>query len=79
MPSNAQTSDPAGIEPKSLVGRVGTAVVYAVVVVGSLLLGPLATGIAFGVMSGFAAAEFFALARREARLPNELFGIGAAV
>ena len=85
MPPQAKVSDPAGIESKSLVGRIVTAVVYAVAVVGVLLLDgvmgtqvPVFTGLLFGVMSGFAAAEFYALVRREARLPNELFGILAA-
>jgi phosphatidate cytidylyltransferase len=85
MTPRARTSAPAGIEPKSLVGRIGTAIVYAVAVVGAMLLdevwaasAPLATGVVFGAMSGFAAAEFYAMARREARLPNELFGIAAA-
>jgi phosphatidate cytidylyltransferase len=32
-----------------------------------------------GVFAGFAAAEFYALSRREARLPNDTFGIVAAV
>lgn len=78
MPPATGVSDPAGIEPKSLVGRVGTAVIYAVAVVGALLWGPLATGVVFGIMSGFAAAEFYAMVRREARLPNEIFGVVAA-
>jgi len=69
---------PAGIKPRSLMRRVVTAVIYGVAVLGSLALGPLATGVVFGVMAGFAAAEFYAMERREARLPNELFGVGAA-
>ncbi len=32
-----------------------------------------------GIFAGFAAAEFYALSRREARLPNDTFGIVAAV
>lgn len=69
---------PAGIKPRSLMRRVVTAIVYGVAVLGSLALGPLATGVVFGVMAAFAAAEFYAMERREARLPNELFGVGAA-
>jgi phosphatidate cytidylyltransferase len=76
--AHAEVGEPAGIKPRSLLIRVGTALLYGIAVLGSLLLGPLATGIVFGVMSGFAAAEFYAMERREARLPNELFGVAAA-
>lgn len=73
-----ETSTPAGIKGAALGRRVMTAAVYGLVVIGALWLGPLATGVAFGIMAGFAAAEFYALERREARLPNELFGVVAA-
>lgn len=69
---------PAGIKPGSLMRRVVTAVIYGVAVLGSLALGPIATGFVFGIMAAFSAAEFYAMERREARLPNELFGVGAA-
>ncbi|TLM97851.1 MAG: phosphatidate cytidylyltransferase, partial [Actinobacteria bacterium] len=71
-------AEPAGIKPASLGPRVLTAVLYGIVVLGALLLGPLATGVAFGVMAGWAAAEFFSIVRREARQPNEFFGVVAA-
>jgi phosphatidate cytidylyltransferase len=58
--------------------RVGTGVAYGIVVLASLWFGKLVTGVVFGVMAAYAAAEFFAMERREARLPNELFGVGAA-
>ncbi len=74
-----QTAEPEGIKAESLLVRVGTAALYAIAVVGSIYLGELAAGVVFGVMAGFAAAEFYAMERREARLPNELFGIAAAV
>lgn len=77
-PLHPQTGEPAGIQPRSLFVRVVTAVLYGVVVIGAILLGPLATGIAFGLMAALAAAEFFAMVRREARLPNEVFGVLAA-
>jgi phosphatidate cytidylyltransferase len=75
---HSETGEPAGIKPQSLLVRVGTAVLYGVVVIGAVLLGPLATGIAFGLMAAIAASEFFAMERREARLPNEVFGVLAA-
>lgn len=71
--------EPAGIQPASLVPRVGTAVLYGVLVLGSLWWGPLATAVVFGGMGAFAAAEFYAMQRRESRLPNELIGIAAAI
>ncbi|HSK47871.1 MAG TPA: phosphatidate cytidylyltransferase [Coriobacteriia bacterium] len=75
---HTEIAEPAGIKPRSLIERVGTAVLYGAVVLGSLWLGPIATGVVFGIMSGFAAAEFYAMERRETRLPNEAFGIAAA-
>jgi phosphatidate cytidylyltransferase len=73
-----RTEQPAGIKPLSLVTRAVTAAAYGAVVLGVLWWGPLPTGVAFGVMAAFAAAEFYAMQRREARLPNEVFGVVAA-
>ncbi|HET6351140.1 MAG TPA: phosphatidate cytidylyltransferase [Coriobacteriia bacterium] len=78
-PFEIEKGEPEGIEPTSLVVRMGTAALYGLAVLGSIFLGPLASGIVFGVMAGFCAAEFYAMERREARLPNEVFGIVAAV
>jgi hypothetical protein len=72
------TEQPAGIKPQSLIRRGLTAAAYGAVVLASLWFGPLATGIVFGVMAGFSAAEFYAMERRESRLPNEVFGVFAA-
>ena len=72
------TEEPAGIQPASLLVRVATAAIYAAVVVGSVIAGGLATGIVFGIMAGFAAAEFYALERRQSRLPNALAGVTAS-
>ncbi len=72
------TEQPAGIKPLSLVTRAVTAAAYGAVVLGVLWWGALPTGVAFGVMAAFAAAEFYAMQRREARLPNEVFGVVAA-
>jgi len=78
-PFEIEKGEPEGIEPTSLVVRMGTAALYGLAVLGSIFLGPLASGIVFGVMAGFCVAEFYAMERREARLPNEVFGIVAAV
>jgi phosphatidate cytidylyltransferase len=69
---------PAGIKTSSLLKRAATATAYSVAVVGVLVWGSLPTGILFGIMAGFAAAEFYSMERREARLPNEAFGVIAA-
>lgn len=73
------TGQPAGIKPQSLLRRGLTGAAYGAVVLAALWAGTLATGVVFGVMAGFAAAEFYAMERREARLPNEVFGVAAAV
>ncbi len=79
MPAaSAKTERPAGLNPRSLAGRVGTGLAYGLVVVISLAAGTLVTGLVFGIMAAFAASEFYAMERREARLPNEMFGIAAA-
>lgn len=79
---------PDGIKAQGLWVRLVTAVVYAAVVLGAIWFGqhgplgrfnPLILGVVMGVFAGFAAAEFYALSRREARLPNDTFGIVAAV
>jgi phosphatidate cytidylyltransferase len=73
-----QVEEPDGIKPVGLVTRLITAVAYAVVVVGAILLGRYVTGVVFGLMAGMAALEFYTMSRRESRLPNELFGVAAA-
>jgi phosphatidate cytidylyltransferase len=78
---------PAGLQPVRLIPRVLTAVVYGVVFLGAIWFsrvpsfgkyGPLILGSVIGIMAAFAAAEFYAMERRESRLPNEAFGVAAA-
>lgn len=76
---NTVIEEPDGIKPLSLVSRVGTAALYGLAVLGALWWGSLPTAILFGVMGGFAAAEYYAMERKESRLPNEVFGVLAAV
>ena len=75
---DVQVREPEGLQSVGLVTRIATAVAYAVVVLASIWFGRYSTGIVFGAMAAFAAAEFYAMERRESRLPNELFGIAAA-
>ena len=70
--------EPEGIKPVGFMTRVATAVAYAAVVLGAIALGRYVTGLVFGLMAGVAALEFYTMSRREARLPNELFGVAAA-
>lgn len=75
---DVQIREPDGIKPVGLATRVVTAALYAVVVLGAISFGRYTTGLVFGIMAGFAAAEFYAMERRESRLPNEFFGVAAA-
>lgn len=82
---------PEGIRPERLLTRVLTAAAYAIVVVSCIWFAripglpwlsprdPLVLGVLMSVMAGFSAAEFYAMERQESRLPNETFGIFAAV
>lgn len=85
---DAQPRDPDGIKPGRLAVRIATAVVYAVVMLLAIWfhdvprfhgLGPLLLAVVVSVLAGFCAAEFYAMQRRESRLPNEAFGVAAAV
>ena len=76
--SGWQVEEPEGIKPVGFMTRVITAVAYGAVVLGAIALGRYATGVVFGLMAGAAALEFYAMSRRESRLPNELFGVAAA-
>jgi phosphatidate cytidylyltransferase len=85
--------EPEGIKPKRLLTRVLTAFAYGAAVIlciwfnrlpGIKLPGvnahdPLILGLLISVFAGFAATEFYAMERRESRLPNEFFGVAAAV
>ncbi len=75
---NWTVEEPEGIKRVGLFTRFVTAAAYAAVVLGAIAFGRYATGVVFGVMAGAAALEFYAMSRREARLPNELFGVLAA-
>jgi phosphatidate cytidylyltransferase len=86
--ADTRVAEPAGIKPAGLAVRTATAAVYGAVVLGAIWFGghgplgryePIVLGIVLGIFAGFAASEFYALSRREARLPNDTFGIVAAV
>ena len=86
--ADTRVKAPDGIRPQGLVVRLATSVVYAAVILGAIWFGehgplgryePLVLGVVMGIFAGFAAAEFYALSRREARLPNDTFGVVAAV
>lgn len=85
--ARASEGKPAGIKPVRFVRRFSTAIIYAIVVLSAIWfgsipkldrLGPLVLGVVVGVMAAFAASEFYAMERRESRLPNEAFGVAAA-
>jgi phosphatidate cytidylyltransferase len=82
-----RVSEPVGIKPARFLTRVLTAVTYAAVIVAGIWYNrlpwfgdsPIVLGLLMSVMAGFAASEFYAMERRESRLPNEMFGIAAAM
>jgi phosphatidate cytidylyltransferase len=75
---DVRVREPDGIKPVGFATRIITALAYAAVVLASIWFGRYATGIVFGLMAAFAAGEFYAMERRESRLPNEIFGVAAA-
>lgn len=75
---DVQVREPDGIKSVGFFTRIVTAVAYAGIVLGAVWFGRYSTGLVFGIMAGFAAAEFYAMERRESRLPNEAFGVVAA-
>ncbi len=69
-------SGPKGLS--SLITRSITAAVYAGAMLGTIFFGrPLGLGILMSLAGMFAAAELYAITRREHRLPNEVLGIMA--
>lgn len=71
-------AQPAGIKRQSLVLRVFTAIVYGVALIAAIWFGPIPLGIVMSLIAALAAAEFYAISRREHRLPNEFVGVVAA-
>ena len=86
--TDVRVEEPEGIKPVGFVTRLAPPAAYALVMLGAIAIGghtplghwgPVVLGAVLGVMAGFASAEYYAMARRESRLPNEAFGVGAAV
>lgn len=69
------------MKPRSLKDfwvRLSTALAIGVAFIGSTVFGgPLGLAVVVAVVAVAAAAEFYAILRRERRLPNELFGLVA--
>ena len=59
--------------------RAAAGIVYAVLFIGCLLLGKFPTALFVAVMSGLCCFEFYRMARRDGKVPNEHIGIAAAV
>ena len=59
--------------------RLRSGVIYAVIILAGTLLGNLATMIMLAVAAGISAYEFYFMLRSDAKLPNEVLGIAAAV
>ena len=65
--------------PSDIQVRFRTGVVYVTVTVGCALLSDISTVIMLCAVAGICAGEFFYMLRSDAKLPNELLGILAAV
>ncbi|MDO4502016.1 MAG: phosphatidate cytidylyltransferase [Coriobacteriia bacterium] len=59
--------------------RIRTGVVYIGITLGCILLGEIPTVLMLAATAGICAGEFYYMVRRDAKLPNELLGIIAAV
>jgi phosphatidate cytidylyltransferase len=79
--------EPEGIKPERFLTRVATAAAYSATILAAIWFNklpwfasrPLLLGLLMSAMAGLAASEFYAMEREESRLPNEMFGIGAAM
>ncbi|MDA3937034.1 MAG: phosphatidate cytidylyltransferase [Actinomycetota bacterium] len=70
------TRAPGGLS--SLGGRLGTAAVYGSVMLSVIIFaGTLGLAIVMSIAAVLAVIEFYAITRREHRLPNEVFGVVA--
>ena len=65
--------------PTDLQVRIRTGVIYIAITVVCILLGAIPTVLMLSVTAGFCAGEFYYMLRKDAKLPNEILGIVAAV
>ncbi len=76
--SSGKTSDkPNG--PAGLGVRIRTGAIYIIVTTACILLGDIPTVIMLMAVAGICAGEFYFMLRSDAKLPNEVLGIIAAV
>ena len=66
-----------GVE--KLLTRTTSGAIYAIVVVGCFLLGHISTAFLVAAMAWLCCSEFFHMCRLGGRMPNETFGLAAAV
>lgn len=71
-------AEPLGGKLHSFIVRAGAGIVYAVVFIGSLLLGVLPTAVFTSVMSALCCFEFYRMMRLDGKVPNEAIGLSAA-
>ncbi len=65
--------------PTNLQIRFRTGTIYIAITVVCVLLGNIPTVLMLSVTAGFCAGEFYYILRKDAKLPNEMLGIVAAV
>jgi phosphatidate cytidylyltransferase len=64
---------------EKLLTRTTSGAVYAILIIGCLFCGPLATCAIVTAMAWLCCSEFFRMARMSGRMPNEIFGLAVAV
>lgn len=77
--TSREMADPSRGKLHAFFVRAGAGIVYAVVFIGSLVLGVLPTAIFTSVMSVICCFEFYRLMRLDGKVPNEMVGLSAAV
>lgn len=77
--TSRNAAEPSGGKLHSFIVRTGAGIIYAVVFIGSLLLGVLPTAIFTSVMSVLCCYEFYRMVRLDGKVPNEAIGLVAAV
>lgn len=72
-------SEPAGIQPDKFIKRTITAVIYALAVLGAVLLGNWTLAVVCAVLSGLGILEFFKITSPSMNKISKFIGIGLAV
>lgn len=64
---------------EKLILRTATGVLYAVIIIGCLYFGRIPTSVVISAMAWLCCSEFFRMARSAGRMPNDAWGLAAAL